>query len=414
METAELQVSTTELMGPRLRQLQPLALAAAVAGLVLCLIGIVVDPMLPGSDPQDHWGFFHSYLYAYLFCLGATMGSLGFLMIHHVTGGGWGYVIRRFLEAGSRLLPLMVGLFIPIAVGLLVYGFYPWWRPGTPVSAGIQAKSGYLNPPFFLARTVFYFAVWIIIAALLNRWGAILNEREDLDVSRRLNYLGAAGILLYVLTTTWAAVDWIMSLTPMWYSTIFGFLVVVSQMMTGMAVVLCLVYYVLHDQPILRKIPSGYFRDLGNLLLTTVMLWAYMSFSQYLLSFTADKAQEAAWYAPRAHNGWGYVSLFLIPMHFFLPFLVLLVGSGVKRDPGQLWRVAFYLLVMRLIDLFWWVTPTFRHHVSISITDLGTPLLLGGIWLWFWAREMLARPAPMVPMHDPRLEGPWMEVLEHG
>jgi hypothetical protein len=254
----------------------------------------------------------------------------------------------------------------------------------------------------------------MVLAYFLNQWGATQNERGDPEVFRRLNYLGSAGIVIYVLTTTWASIDWVMSLTPTWYSSIFGLLVVVSQGMTSLAVMLCLVAYLLHDQPLLKEVPRNYFRDLGNLLLTTVMLWAYMSFSQYLLTFTANKTEEVTWYVDRAHNLWGLVSLLLIPAHFFLPFLVLLVGSGIKRDPIKLAHVAAYLLVMRLVDLFWWVTPTFRSHLSLSVTDVGTPLLLGGIWLWFWAGQMKGNPMPMVPVHDPRLEGHWREVVKHG
>jgi hypothetical protein len=414
MERSELQVSTTELMGSRLQRLQQSALVAAVVGLVLCLIGaLVVDPKL---YPGDRAGFFHSYLYAYLFLLGATTGSMAFLMIHHVVGGGWGYVIRRFLEAATRLLPLMLVLFIPIVIGLLAFGLYPWWDTPAAANPVVHAKAAYLNAPFFIVRAILYFAIWIALAHFLNKWGATQNERADPEIYRRLNYLGAWGVVIYILTTTWASIDWVMSLTPTWYSSIFGFLVVVSQALTALALMLCLVRYLLGDQPMLKEVPSGYFRDLGNLLLTTVMLWAYMSFSQYLLTFTADKADEVKWYMDRAHNLWGLVSLFLIPAHFFLPFLVLLVGSGIKRDPIKLGRVAAYLLVMRLVDVFWWVTPGFpaRSHLSLSFSDVGTPLLLGGIWLWFWAAQMKRNPVPVVPLHDPRLEGHWLEVAKHG
>jgi hypothetical protein len=418
MERSELQVSTIELMGPRLLQLQQWALAALALGAVLCVIGAIVDPKLFPADPKlfpdSRVAVFHSYLYAYLFLLGATNGSLGFLMVHHVTGGGWGYVIRRFLEAATRLLPLMMVLFIPIIIGLLAFGLYPWWGAGASANPVVQAKAAYLNAPFFIGRAVFYFAVWMVLAYFLNTWGATQNERGDLDITRRLNYLSAAGILIYVLTTTWASIDWVMSLTPTWYSSIFGLLVVVSQGITSLAVMLCLVRYLLADLPLLKEVPSGYFRDLGNLLLTTVMLWAYMSFSQYMLTFTADKSDEVIWYSDRAHNFWGLVSLFLIPMHFFLPFAVLLVGSGIKRDPIKLSHVALYILAMRLVDLFWWVTPTFRKHLSLSVADVGAPLLLGGIWLWAWAGQMQAKPVPMVPVHDPRLEGHLQEAVSHG
>src|SRR5205823_5527532 len=140
---------------------------------------------------------------------------------------------------------------------------------------------------------------------------------------------------------------------------------------------LVLFSYLMDEQPLLKQIPSGYYRDLGNLLLMMIMLWAYMSFSQYLLQYSGNLVVEGTWYVQRRGGGWGLVSLFLIPAHFFLPFLLLLVGSGIKRDPKKLARVAAYLLLMRFIDLFWWVTPTFRHHLSLGFADVGTPLLIG-------------------------------------
>jgi hypothetical protein len=174
-----------------------------------------------------------------------------------------------------------------------------------------------------------------------------------------------------------------------------------------------LLAYLLKDKPILGDVPTGYFRDLGNLMLAFTMLWAYMSFSQYMITYSGNLTEEIAWYWVRRNNGWGYVSLALIPLHFFLPFFVLLVGSGHKRDLQKLKNVALLIVVMRFVDLFWWVTPTFRKdHLSVTLTDFGAPLLIGGIWLWLWAGQVRGR--PMVPVHDPRIEGNFQEVVEYG
>src|SRR5262249_8001094 len=196
---------------------------------------------------------------------------------------------------------------------------YERWA-GPHASAEIlHAKGAYLNVPFFIARTVIYFAIWMILAYLLNLWGATLDERPDLAVFNRLNLLGAAVIVLYVLTVTFAMVDWVMSLTPDWYSSIFGLLAVASQGLSALAVMLVLFAFLAGDLPEAREVPTGYFRDLGNLMLALVMLWGYMSFSQYLITYSGNTTEEVSWYVQRRMAGWGIVSVALIPLHFVLP-----------------------------------------------------------------------------------------------
>jgi hypothetical protein len=189
-------------------------------------------------------------------------------------------------------------------------------------------------------------------------------------------------------------------------------LVVITQGLSTLSLMLVLLGSLMRETPLLERAPSGYFRDLGNLTLAFVMLWGYMSFSQYLITYSGNTAEEIVWYIERSRNGWGYISLALIPLHFFLPFFLLLVGSRMKRDPRRLARVAMYLIVMRFLDLYWWVTPTFRPHLGVGLADLGTPLLIGGIWLMLWSREVRKR--PLLPLHDPRLEGSLQGALEHG
>jgi hypothetical protein len=399
VDLAELRQTTTELFGPQLDRLQPLAIGMAVLGLVLTMVGWSMD----GA------GVFHSYLFGYLFWIGVTAGSLAFLMLHHVTGGGWGYVIRRFLEAATRLLPVMLILFVPVLIGLP--SIYERWAGPHASQEILHAKGAYLNAPFFIARTVIYFAIWMILAYFLNLWGAMLDERPDRAAFNRLNLLGAVGIVLYVLTVTFAMVDWVMSLTPDWYSSIFGLLAVASQGLSALAVMLVLFAFLAGDLPVAREVPRGYFRDLGNLMLALVMLWAYMSFSQYLITYSGNTTEEVSWYVQRRMGGWGIVSVALIPLHFALPFMVLLVGSSIKRNPKWLARVAGFIILMRLVDLFWWVTPSFRPSLSVSAADLGTPLLIGGIWLWIWAGQV--RGKTVVPLHDPRLEAALQEAVEH-
>lgn len=398
MELNDLRVKTTDLMGPRLPALQSIAIGMAAVGLVLSGIGFVMNPK----------GFFPSYLYAYLFWVAVTVGSLGLLMLHHVVGGGWGFLIRRFLEAATRLIPVVAILFIPVIIGLVSFDLYEWTHPHNDV---VRAKVGYLNVPFFLARTAGYFLIWWLLARFFNKAGATQDERADPEVHNRLNVVGAVGLIIYVLTITFMAVDWVMSLTPDWFSSIFGLLVVVSQALSTMALMMVLLGYLVGDKPLIGAVPSGYFRDFGNLMLAFVLLWAYMSFSQYLITYSGNTAEEVSWYLDRRRGGWGVISLSLIVVHFLFPFLVLLLGSNLKRSPRRLAGLAAFLVAMRFLDLFWWVTPTFRNHLSVSVADLGTPLLIGGIWLWLWAGQIKDR--YLIPLHDPRLEGSLQGVAEH-
>jgi len=300
---------------------------------------------------------------------------------------------------------------VPILIGMPQ--LYEWADKAHVASDPVlTAKAAYLNPMAFIVRTVIYFAILIGLATLYNKWGAVYDERADPDVFTKLNVVGGAGMVLYFLTITFVAVDWVMSLVPHWYSSIFGPLVVITQGLSTLSLMMLLLGSLMSDTPLLERAPVGYFRDLGNLTLAFVMLWGYMSFSQYLITYSGNTAEEVIWYIQRAHHGWGYISLLLIPLHFFLPFFLLLVGSRIKRDPRRLARVAVYLILMRFLDLFWWVTPTFREHLGVGLADLGAPLLIGGIWLSVWAREVRKR--PLLPLHDPRLEGSLEGALEHG
>ncbi|HTE20185.1 MAG TPA: hypothetical protein VK689_17615, partial [Armatimonadota bacterium] len=235
---------------------------------------------------------------------------------------------------------------------------------------------------------------------------------SDREISGRLNVTGAVGMLLFVIVATFMAVDWVMSLTPHWFSSIFGLLFVASQGLSTLALMLALLGFLAGDRGLVRGLPDGYFRDLGNLMLAFVMLWAYMSFSQYLITYSGNTVEEVSWYVQRRQNGWGIISLALVPLHFALPFLVLLVGSKLKRSPTRLAGLALFIVLMRFVDLFWLVAPTFRPSLNVIFTDFGTPLLIGGIWLWLWAAQL--KDKPVVPLHDPRLEGALQEVVAHG
>lgn len=405
MDTDELRVSTTQVMGPRLGNLQQFGAILGVAGLVLTGAAVLIGASKIGD-------LYASWVYGWVFWLGISAGSLGLLMLHHTVGGGWGFVLRRFFEAAAnpKMFLLLAVAFIPIALGLLGTGgfhLYEWADPAHQ-DAIIKEKSAFLNIPGFLIRTVLYFAFFILFASVLLKWGRTQDERTDLAVSDKLNRFSAFGLLLFVLVGTFASVDWVMSLTPHWMSSIFGLLWVASQALSTITLMLTLLCYLGADKALVRGLPSKYFRDLGNLTLAMVMLWAYMAFSQYLIIFSGNTAEGAMWFTRRLQSSWLWVGLLLIIAHFALPFLVLLIDSDTKKNPAKLGRVAAFLVFMRFVDLWWIVAPTFRPQFSISLTDLGVPMLIGGLWLFFF--PMFLKDRPVVPLHDPRLQANLQEL----
>jgi hypothetical protein len=419
MDTRELSQTTTQVMGPQLDRLKSQAGALFGVGLLCCGISFVSG----GPDAITH--FFPSYLFAYVFWFGATAGSLGLLMLHHTVGGGWGFVLRRFFEAGShwKMFVLMLALFVPVLVGLFQFDLYSWVTPdkwGAETASRhiavevVKEKAGYLNVPAFLTRLACYFAFFIGFSLLLRKWGRVQDERLDESNSGNLNRFSAGGILLFVLVGTFVSVDWVMSLTPDWFSSIYGLLWVASQALSTLALMLALLAWLAGDTPLVRSIPDAFFRDLGNLMLAIVMLWAYMSFSQYLIIFSGNTWEEATWYLNRRAPVWAVMGGALILAHFFIPFFVLLVDSGLKKNPRRLGALAAGIVLMRFVDLLWHVIPTFRPggpHMTELAFYVGTPLLLGGVWLWMFAEQLKDR--PVVPLHDPRLQAHLPEVA-HG
>lgn len=409
MDRAELQTQITELIGPGLTRLKSIALIMAVAGLVLSAIGFATNNV----------AFFQSYLVGYLFWAGVSIGSLGMLLLHHTVGGGWGWVLRRFLEAGTKLLPVMGVLFLVLLlpavlnIPTLYWAEHGWAHPSAAADPILKQKAMWLNLPGFIIRTAIYFIIWTAYANFLRKRAKVLDERHDPAAADALNRWAAFGLVVMVVTVTFAAVDWVMSLTPHWMSSIIGLLFCAAFCLSTMALNLTFVGFLGGGSPLIAdKVPNKFFRDLGNFMLAMVMLWAYMSFSQYLIIYSGNLAEEVPWYLVRARNGWGIISLGLIAFHFALPFFILLVGSPIKKNPRALARVAFYIVLVRFVDLYWWVVPNFRPSLAdFNLADLGAPLLLGGIWLTLWANSVERR--PLVSAYDPRIEANLHEVVSH-
>jgi hypothetical protein len=386
---------------PELATYQRQFLLAGAAGAVVSLIGYFVNPAQ----------FFQSYLMAYMFVLGLTLGSLALGMVHQLTGGAWGVVIRRQMGAASRVLPVLTALFIPIAIGT---PYLYVWTHADIVNADpvLRGKHLYLNTPFFLIRAAIYFAAWNAVTYLLNKWGLEQDESGDPRYARRMQMLSGGGLLVYGLCITFASFDWLMSLEPHWFSTIYGVLIMGGQGLSALAFLITSLVWLARRPPLRDIVLPSHFHDLANLMLAFVMLWAYFSFSQYLIIWSGNLPEEIAWYLHRLQTGWRFVAVMLVIFHFSVPFLLLL-SRVVKRAPDTLVKVALAILAARLIDLFWLIAPEFHvAGISVSWMDIVLPATLISIWIGCFLWQLRGR--ALLPVYDPQFEetlGPIIERL---
>lgn len=373
-----------------LRRIRRRAGWAFVAGAILCFIGAILDPSQ----------FLRSHLLALVFWLSIALGCLAVLQVQHVSPGGWSAMIRRPLEAAARTVWVLGLLFLPILVGLP--RLYAWARPEVVQADEIlRHKAPYLNVPFFVVRTALYFAVWIGFAYMLSRMSLAQDRAYDPERARRMRTLSAVGLLAYGLTMTFASFDWLMSLEPHWYSTIFGVYVIGGQAVSAMCFVILVALYLARRPPMAGALRPRHFHDFGKMLMAFVMLWAYFGFSQFLIIWSGNLPEEVPWFKDRMTGGWRWVSLSLILLHFVLPFLLLL-SRDLKRSSRRLAAVAGFILLMRWVDLYWLIMPAF-HHESLKVhwIDIAVTVAVGGLWTWAFVRELGSR--PLLPIHEPLL-----------
>ena len=370
---------------PQRQRVQRTALAVGCAGLALCAVGALFD--------LDQ--FFRSYLAAFTSWLGIALGSLAVWMIHNLTGGHWGLVIRRFLEAATRTLPLLLVAFVPIAFALP--RIYLWAGPASLGDAeDYHPREHYLNVPFFLIRAGVYFTCWLTIVFLLNRFSRRQDETADPRLAEGMTSLSGPGLAIYGLTVTFAAVDWVMSLDPNWSSTIFGAIVATGQMLPAMGLAIALATWFAGRSPHSELVSADIWNDLGNLLLTFVMLWTYMMFSQLLLIWSGNLPEEISWYFVRSEGGWQLIGVVLAVFYFAFPF-VLLLFRDIKREPKRLRIVALAVVGMSFVHQFWMVAPVFSPgHFRLHWMDLAALAGVGGFWLacFFWQLQT----RPLVPV----------------
>jgi hypothetical protein len=372
-------------------RLRSRGMIAAVAGLVIGGIGLVMDRSQLAP----------SLLIGFWFCTGLSLGSLALLMLQHMSGGQWGMVGRRVFEAASRTLWFVALAFIPILFGM--QKLFVWAREDVRASDHIvQMKAPYLNVKFFIIRAIIYFAIWLLCSTLLNKWSA-QQDRGEAAVhpgdTVRFRVVSAPGLLVYVLTMTFASVDWLMSLDPHWFSTIFGFILVAGQGLAAFAFVIAVLAALEANEPLRTYLAPRHFHDLGKLLLAFVMLWAYFSFSQLLIIWSGNLPEEITFFYKRLDHGWEAVSAAILLGHFALPF-TLLLSQQLKHRSRALARVAIFILVMRWVDLVWIVEPMFRPEgFPIHWMDVAIPAGLVGIWLCLFARNLGSR--ALLPLNDP-------------
>jgi hypothetical protein len=368
-----------------------------VIGAVCALLGAAACAILGAANPKQ---FFFSWLVSFLFFLSLALGGLFFVLIQYATQGGWGIVLRRIGETIFAMIPVMAALFLPLLLGLR--DLYSWTIPGAAEQdALLRWKEPYLNVPFFVIRAALYFGIWSFMALLYYRGSRGQDVTGDPRVSARLRRLAGPAIIVLALTQTFASIDWIMSLTPHWYSTMFG-VYFFSGSFVGFIALLSVVAVAMRGAGLLDTVISAeHLQDIGKFLFAFTAFWAYIAFSQFFLMWYANLPEETTWYKARIEGSWLTVSLFLMAGHFGAPFLFLM-GRAVKRKGWTLAVGGTWLLVMHFVDLYWQVMPTLHPEgVRPSALDVAALLAVGGCFVA--AAGWLMRRQALVPLRDPRL-----------
>ncbi len=377
---------------------QRLYLSVGVLAGLACIIGFVMQPEQ----------LMRGYLMGFMLWLGLSLGCMALLMVQHLSGGLWGLSIRRILEAASKGIPLMLVLFVPIILGR--HYLYEWMS-GVGVS---DHNAWYLNMPFWWLRQVIYFAIWLGMMYVLNMRSALQDSPLTPARQPRFQLFSGIGALLYALTISFAAVDWVMTLDPHWGSTIYGMIFMAGEGLSALAFCIIMLTVLTRYSPMREIIKPEQFRDLGKLMLAFVMLFAYFSFSQWLIIWAGNLPEEISFFLNRIRGGWGIVALVIILFHFALPF-ALLLSKERKKDGRRLIGLAVLLMFMRLVDIYWYVVPNFAHargHFYFSIWYLIAPIALGGLWLGYFFYNLRQR--PILPAYEPQMPSLLHQGSGHG
>jgi hypothetical protein len=380
----------------------PIARTIGRRSLIVGVVASIIAVVLAWRTPAD---FFHAYVLNYMDWLGVSLGSMAILMLRHLTKGGWGMIIRRMLGAAMRTIPLLTLLFVPILFGMKQ--LYVWSDPAAVgKSEQLQRITHlYLSTNGFLVRAAVYFIIWNLLSMFLTKWSREQDTPNSRDNTARFKALSGPGIILYGFTISFAAIDWVMSMDPKWISTIYGLQILIGQVLAALCFAVVVERILYKYEPMSELLKPEYVHDHGKFMLTFIMMWAYFSFSQWLIIWAGNLPEEITWYMRRLHGGWGPVGLALVLFHFAVPF-VLLLSRPFKRDITRLVWLAVGLLVMHYVDLFWIIEPNFSQTFRVTVFDLLLPFAMGGLWMWYFFRNLASM--ALVPAYDPFAR----EVLE--
>jgi hypothetical protein len=372
-----------------------IARRSLIVGVVFGLIALI----LAFLQPQQ---FFRAYLLGFMCWLGVALGSMAILMIRHLTGGGWGMVIRRILGAAMRTVPLLALLFIPVILG--IRKLYIWAQPLDQIADKHLREhlenitKTYLTTSGFILRAIFYFAIWNLLSFLLSRWSRQTDRPGAPDNTDRFKAVAGPGLILYGFTISFAAIDWVMSLDPSWISTIFGLVILIGEVLSAMCFAVVVERILFDYKPMSEMLQPDFVHDHGKWMLTFIMVWAYFNYSQWLIIWAGNLPSEITYYMRRLNGGWGYVGLFIVIFHFVIPFGTLL-SRPFKRNIRKLVWLAAWLMLMRYLDLFWIIEPNFSKTFTVTVSDIVVPVAIGGFWLAYFFRNLGA--LPLLPAYDP-------------
>ncbi|MGI9074741.1 MAG: hypothetical protein ACR2JB_26270 [Bryobacteraceae bacterium] len=387
-----------ERLGPRAIRLEQISGVIGALGLLLCCAGFFANRA----------EFFQSYLFAFIYWGGFTIGGLGVLLMNHVVGGTWGVTTRRLLGAAVRTLPLLVVLFIPILIG--IRDIYPWAQPETVKHNDfLLHKQGYLNLPFFLLRTVVYFAIWIFWGFRVYKMADLQDETGDVTLRERMRRFSAPGLLIFTLSASFAYIDWVLSADAQYYSTIYGAMILIGDVLQAFALIIIVLVLAAGKDKFGGRVNPKVLHDLGNMMFAFTIFWTYLTASQLIITWPANLPQEIEWYLVRVRGGWKALAVIVAFSMFAIPFLALL-SQARKRNPIRLMRVAVWILCARAVDIFWIVAPTYRTHgFALYWTDFAAFLGVGGIWTYVYLGQLRRR--PLLPLRDPRVAEPMPEAV---
>ena len=372
-------VNKSDLMAPPVAQ--TMQQRSLVIGAIAAIASVAGAYLAPGS-------FYPAYLIGFMFWLGLSLGCMAILMLYHLVGGAWGTVIRRILESGMMTLPLMFFLFIPILLNLPK--LYFWARPGLTDRKIIEIHQSYLNFNGILLRYILYFVIWFGMAYFLNRWS---TEQDSIAGQSTLRFraMSSIGLVIYSLTISFAVIDWVMSLQARWISTIYGLLFIAGEALSAFCFVVVIENILGKRKPMSEYLTDTEVHDHGKFMLAFVMVWAYFNFSQWLIIWAGNLPEEIPWYVRRMNGGWEVAGLFLVVFHFAVPF-ALLLSQRLKRKARTLVWLASWLMVMRIVDIFWHIEPASHPAFHLSWMHFTIVAGIGGLWMTYFFHNLRSRP----------------------